>query len=233
MVANFAALLAVMFLTNEPYLYPTVIDHIVDIMTEKASRNGCGPEGLSVLKSMAEYTNGIAVSAMIGSRTSVSGLRHLISRLQPELMFQSSTSPLTPRQWLRGLLFPQAAVHGGPFGTGVPLPCTGCSGDHVDFGSTSAGSSGMSGPLMSIRLKDRLSVSVFATRRAANSEHTRALGRSTYYDCLVCLIYLYYSPEYVIIFLYFATLVHVTDKAGRGKSVMVLGDQGYRAAWNR
>jgi hypothetical protein len=68
--SNIASILAVMFLNDEPYLYPTVIDHTVDIVTQRASRSGCTRE--SVLKSMGDDANGIAIAAMIGSRTAVS-----------------------------------------------------------------------------------------------------------------------------------------------------------------
>jgi hypothetical protein len=67
---NIASILAVMFLSDKPYLYSTVIDHTVEIITQRACQNGCTRE--SVLKSMGDCANGIAIAAMIGSRTAVS-----------------------------------------------------------------------------------------------------------------------------------------------------------------
>jgi hypothetical protein len=93
---------------------------------------------------------------------------------------------VTTRQWIRGLLYPDAAIRGLPFGTGARLPCLGCAGDHNKLQDLDdlQNTSGLSGPMMSVRLRDRLSVSVYATRRGTNSDHTRALERTSFYDCL-------------------------------------------------
>jgi hypothetical protein len=60
--SNIAALLAIMFITNKPFLYATTIDHVTDIITARASHEGCSDEGLSVLNSMGEYGNGICIA---------------------------------------------------------------------------------------------------------------------------------------------------------------------------
>jgi hypothetical protein len=67
--SNIAALLAIMFITDKPFLYATTIDHVADIITARASHEGCSEEGLSVLNSMGEYGNGLCIAASIGSRT--------------------------------------------------------------------------------------------------------------------------------------------------------------------
>jgi hypothetical protein len=61
-----------MFITDKPFLYATTIDHVADIITARASHEGCSEEGLSVLNSMGEYGNGLCIAASIGSRTMVS-----------------------------------------------------------------------------------------------------------------------------------------------------------------
>jgi hypothetical protein len=100
----------------------------------------------------------------------------------------------TTRTWIRGLLYPKAAISQQSFGTGPRLPCLGC-GDQQSLQDLDGlqGTSGLSGQIMSVRLRDRLSVSVYATRRGVNSDHTRALGRTSFYDCLVYLFRLYYD----------------------------------------
>jgi hypothetical protein len=49
-----ASFLAVMLLTGKPFLYPTVIDHLVNHVCSKASSDGCGERGLSVLGRVCE-----------------------------------------------------------------------------------------------------------------------------------------------------------------------------------
>jgi hypothetical protein len=142
---------------------------------------------------------------------------------------QTPKSSYTARQWLRGLLFPEAAVTGRPFGTGYALPVTNASEDPVEFLDRSH-LQGTSGHMMSVRLRSRLSVGVYAVRRGGNSEHTRALGRTSFYDCLVALIYLYLRPECVVIFSYYATLMDLTDKAARAKDTPILEAEHYLAA---
>jgi len=61
-----------MFITDRSFLYATTIDHVTDMITARASDDGCDEEGLSVLNSMGEYGNGICIAASIGSRTMVS-----------------------------------------------------------------------------------------------------------------------------------------------------------------
>ena len=125
-----------------------------------------------------------------------------------------------------------AAVKGWPFGSGPRLACAACSGDHSKLQDLDGlqNTSGLSGPMMSVRLRDRLSVSVYAVRRGINVDDTYAIGRTGFYDCLVVSIYLVYRPEFVMIFLYFATVVNLQGKAGRGKSTMVLTRSGYKSA---
>ena len=145
---------------------------------------------------------------------------------------QNPKDPLLARQWIRALLYPQAAKQGWPFGAGPRLPCLACTGNHAKLQDLDASShpSGLTGTLQSVRLRDRLSVSVFATRRGINADHTRSLGRTTFFDCLVVLINLVYQPQFVVCFLYHATLIHFEDKAARGKSTIFLTDHGFVSA---
>lgn len=116
----------------------------------------------------------------------------------------------TTRHWIRGLLSPDATVRGLSFGTGTRLPCLACYGEQDKFLDldVSSDTNGLSGPMMSVRLRDRLSVSVYAIRRGINSHPTRALGRTSFYHPLVELCKVYYHRESCVIFIYFATLVH-------------------------
>jgi hypothetical protein len=150
-------------------------------------------------------------------------------------MTQSPRQAVTTRQWIRGLIYPDAAVQSFALGTGRRLPCLGCSGSHDKLQDLDRlqNTSGLSGPMMSVRLRDKLSVSVYATRRGANSEHTRALGRTGIYDCLVWLFNLYYRRDFCIIVIHFATLIHFQDKTGKKKSTMVLTNIGYKVARTR
>jgi hypothetical protein len=161
--SNIAALLAIMFITDKPFLYATTIDHVTDIITARASHEECSEEGLSVLTSMGQYGNGICIAASIGSRTMVSCSLLSIditadqiesSRLDHRPSMDSR--PSLPHGccdrlaiWMRSQASMRCLLW-EPFETRGPgLQDT----------------SGLSGPMMSVRLRDRLSVSVYAVRR--------------------------------------------------------------------
>ena len=92
-----------------------------------------------------------------------------------------------------------------------------------------APTSGLPGVFRSIRLVDRLSVSIYAVRRGTNASYTWSAGRTAYYDCLVQLFLFWFHPSFVIVFLYFACIVHYQDKARRGKTVIGLTENGFRS----
>jgi hypothetical protein len=144
---------------------------------------------------------------------------------------QVSSDSLNQRRWIRGLLHPWAALANAPFGIGPRLTCIGCLGRHHQLLDViGLETSGLPGVMRSVRLRERLSVSVYAVRRGVNSDHTRGVGRTSFFDCLVVLFMLSFRPWYVIVFLYHATLVHAQDKARRGKPSMVFTSKGFRSA---
>jgi hypothetical protein len=129
--------------------------------------------------------------------------------------------------WLQGLTLPESCIRDLPLDQGHRLQCTACFRDHVDIGPAQR-DSGLSGEIRSVNLRDRLSISVYAVRRGISFDYIRAAGRSASYDCLACLLYYYFHRSFIIVFLFYASVIHMRDKAARGKSTIVLGDTGYR-----
>ena len=120
--------------------------------------------------------------------------------------------PFMIKKWIKSLLF--------PFGSfDHPLPCVDCRSDFKDelMDPESAPVADSGGVLRSMRIDRRLSVSVYCIRRGATYEFTRALGRYYFYDCLYRLFELHFHPTFVVIFLYYASIVHYRHKAQRGK----------------
>jgi len=74
--AAIASLLAVMFVTKHPYLYATAMDLCGDVLTVRLEDQAGTASTMTLVNSMIEYGNGIAISAMIGSRTTVNESRH-------------------------------------------------------------------------------------------------------------------------------------------------------------
>ncbi len=56
----------------------------------------------------------------------------------------------------------------------------------------------------------------------------KSFGRTAHYYCLVILIYLVYTPDFVIDFIYFATVIHQEDRVLRHKYVNVRTSMGRR-----
>jgi hypothetical protein len=165
-----AALLAVMFLTDKPFLYATTIDHVTDIITARASDDKCSEEGLSVLTSMGEYGNGICIAASIGSRTMVSCSLLSIDITADQI--ESSRLDHRPSMDSRPSL-PHGCCDGIAIRirSQVSLRC--CSGDHSKLQNLDGlqNTSGLSGLTMSVRLRDRLSDSEIACQsRSTQSE---------------------------------------------------------------
>jgi hypothetical protein len=86
-----------MIMTDKPFLDPTVIDHLVDIVSEKASEGEYSESGLSVLRSMGKYDNGIRISATVAARSMVS---HTHSPRGSKLITQNPRQDITTRQWI-------------------------------------------------------------------------------------------------------------------------------------
>jgi hypothetical protein len=113
----------------------------------------------------------------------------------------------------------------------MPLICRECGPDsdrelvHPD--EVSGGESGHPGVMRSVNLRERLSVVCFNARRGADVRYTNAVGRLAYYYCLVILFIFYFHPDFVVVFIYFATMIHYTDRARRGKAEAVFLANGF------
>jgi hypothetical protein len=69
---------------------------------------------------------------------------------------------------------------------------------------------------------------VYAPRRGWSHASTKDFGRVSHYMCLVILLRLYFFPTFVIVFVYFATIVHQECRVERSKHVMVQTRQGWQ-----
>lgn len=144
---------------------------------------------------------------------------------------QNSQGDTSVPRWLGALLSPEACLTGRAVGTGAQLSCTDCNDPLLVFDDpTPRQRSGLSGPIRSISIADRLSVSVYAPRRGAAVDFVHSVGRSSVYDCLVWLLLRRFHKSFIITFLYFSSIVHFRDKALRGKFDTILTGTGYQSS---
>jgi hypothetical protein len=124
-------------------------------------------------------------------------------------------------------------VKGLAFGSGPRLGCIAC-GQRVELKlPVEAGESGLGGVMRAVKLDQRLSVWVFAVRRGAKLLYTQTAGQTAFYDCLVQLFLFWFHPSFVIVFLYFSTMVHLECKAARGKYATGLTPEGFQSRYLR
>jgi hypothetical protein len=111
---------------------------------------------------------------------------------------------------------PEAAIKGWAVSQGQRLPCSMCVRSLLSIDDAPA-TSGLSGVIRRVRLQERTSISAYSVRRGEEIDMVRCVGRTAYYECLVCIIIFYYHKSFIIVFIYFSSIVHFKDKAGRGK----------------
>lgn len=228
LVLSLATWIAIGFLSDSPHLWTTIGGFILDDITSRLHASRSDPDltgDIGLLQTVADFGEAAFIGAAVGARTSVSRFCLTWTKLTLQQAIGSKSQTIT---WLKGLLYPEACLKLLPFGSGAALECVSCFQSHTKI-ETALGdpTSGLSGRIRSVVLQDRISIGTYGIRRGLALSYVRSVGRTAVYDCLASFLYYYFHHSFIIIFLYFSTMIHMRDKAGRGKYVVYQTDQGY------
>ena len=210
---NIAAVFAFAFHSKKYFLWAAGIDIVCDTVCSKAKfSDHLSRSERQVLFgdvcSLREFGNGSLIAATIASR---SWLSSKLSRRR------------TGVRWLANLVSPYRAFGYRDNDIDGSSKCTGCYGKRPRLLPAPGEENGRL--FYDVAIKERLSVSVYAVRRGWDHS-TKDLERDFHYICLVVLIWLEYHDGFIIIFLYFACLVHQQDRVHRWKMTAILTPQG-------